>query len=82
MAVQVERIGSIEKHGEYIRAQFAVNGTPCAPLWLSAPEFEHYESFGEDVLYERLGYLSVVHDAEARKELAGVLGEFQTRRLQ
>jgi len=65
--VQIERIGSIEKHGDYRRVHIAVNGYPCVPVWMCEPEFQSYEALGEEGLFNRLAFVSI---SQTQNELA------------
>jgi len=87
VSVQIERIGSIRKVGEYREFQLAVNGMLCVPMTISEPEWDAYEERGEDWLWNRLALISVQSTREELPQLApenvvlaGVMNEIAQRR--
>lgn len=87
MSIRIERIGSIEKIGEYRRYQIAVNGFPCVPVWMCEPEFQAHESLGEDGLWNRLALAAVTQTRNElplsdrdNEALAGAFNEIAQRR--
>jgi hypothetical protein len=87
VSVQIERIGSIKKIGEYREFQLAVNGHPCIPMVISEPEWESYAARGEEWFWNRLAFLSLQytrselpHTAKEQEVLAGAMNEIAQRR--
>ena len=87
MSIQIERVGSIRKNGEYREFQLAVNGMLCIPMIISEPEWESYVALGEQRLWDRLALMSVQytrqelpHSARESEALAGVMSEIAQRR--
>ena len=87
MSIQIERIGSIRKVGDFREFQLAVNGVLCVPMTISEPEWDSYEARGEDWLWNRLALISVQSTREelpqtARESevLAGMMNEIIQRR--
>ena len=87
MSVSIERIGSIEKIGEYRRFQLAVNGKLCVPVWMCEPEWQQYADQGEERLFDRLAFVSVMQtqnetplSGHEREILAGAVNELAQRR--
>ena len=87
MSVSIERIGSIEKIGEYRRFQLAVNGRPCVAVWMCEPEWLEYSAQGEERLFNRLALVSVMQtrnelplSAQESEVLAGAMSEIAQRR--
>lgn len=79
--VNVERIGSVERHGEYFRVHVALNGTPLTPLWLSAPEFQAYEANGSQRMWESIAFKAAIADQQAKRLCADAIQELAQRRF-
>jgi hypothetical protein len=89
VSVQIERIGSIEKIGDWRRFQLAVNGKPCVPVWMCEPEWRELEQRApnEGFFWDRLAFISLIQtrnetplsDRE-NAELAGAVNEIAQRR--
>lgn len=87
MSLQIERIGSIEKIGEYRRFQLAVNGKPLVPVWICEPEWQVWEGQGEERLWNRLAFVALIQtqnelplSEREREDLAGAISEIAQRR--
>lgn len=87
MSLHIERIGSIEKIGEYRRFQLAVNGTPCVPVWMCEPEWLQWEGQGEERLWNRLAFVSLIQtqnelplSEKEREALAGAVSVLAQQR--
>ena len=87
MSVHIERIGSIEKFGEYRRFQLAINGHVCVPVWMCEPEWRQWAVQGEDRLFDRLAFVSMIQTQNEiplsegeRTMLAGAISEIAQRR--
>ena len=80
--VKVERIGSVEHHGDYRYVRVAVNDIPLAPIWFSAPEFQSYEQMGDERMWQMIGLRAAVADEEARRQVAEAISDLasSTRR--
>lgn len=76
----IERVQSVEQHGDYYRVEVAVNGLRLAPLWMSAPEFRQLESMGEERMWQEIGLRAVTCDETARVHRDRLLNELVTRR--